>query len=148
MHYERCPKCGGSIRAEKCTVTGREQWTYYCPACQWLEDVDGGIALWKALQVMNRERDPSAAAGGRGVLQTILTSEDPAAVKESQARLVVAGIEAVISEEERTRELVDICWETGHVRRETESYRVKLLQVPEKQAQAAHQVLCTGQDRP
>ncbi len=142
MHYERCPKCGGPVRGDKCTVTGWEQWSYFCPKCHWLETVDGGIALWKALQSMNKDRS-NPAAGGKGVLQTALASEDPAQITDEQVRLKKAGIEAVISEEERTRELLDICWEAGLVRKETENYTVYLLQVPEAQAQAAQQVLRT-----
>jgi hypothetical protein len=143
MHYERCPKCGGPIRGDKCTATGWEQWSYFCPKCHWYEEVDGDIALWKVLQSMNEDQGTPPAAGGKGILQVIRASEDPAQVKDAQARLEAAGIEVVLSEEERTRDILDICWEAGHVRRETENYTVYLLRVPEAQAQTAQQVLHT-----
>jgi uncharacterized protein (TIGR02996 family) len=75
MHYERCPNCGGPIRVEKCTITGWEDWTYWCPECHWLADRRGGIALWKAYQQMSegggrpRQRGREAKAFLRSVLE-------------------------------------------------------------------------------
>jgi transposase-like protein len=52
----KCPECDIEMKLEeKDTSSGRDMRTYRCPRCQKSEDVDWGIALWKAL---SDTRDP------------------------------------------------------------------------------------------
>jgi len=60
MTPERCPECGGQIREiDKDTSTGRDIRWYSCRSCNWTEEFDVGIALWKVISLGKQEEERS-----------------------------------------------------------------------------------------
>lgn len=52
-----CPKCSTRmVFIEKYTASGRDLRTYFCKRCNKYFDVDNGIALWKIMSNVNKEK--------------------------------------------------------------------------------------------